>query len=198
MNIKTTLGLVAVLILIMGGYFFFSREVSAPADTSLSQVSSPEELLKNATFKVPDTDTVVTLKEGSAMFDVAPDAYVTGSVTLAEGATALWQGKGRSDLSTVIAVNTGGTGIFLYLVLFDVSDTVLTEKSFIFLGDRIGIDHIGVGELVHGNADYRLTLQTREREENEAYAAVPTVPRIRTFYVTDQLLEEVETDVDDS
>ena len=84
-------------------------------------------------------------------------------------------------------------------MLFDVSGDAFTKKSEILLGDRINITHLGIGELVHDSeANYRITVQTLVREEGEPFANEPTIEETRTFYVTDQILEEVEVGKDDT
>lgn len=191
--------LVVAVVLALAGALLVNKykEATYPTDV-IEEASNPLELLNKATLVVPDTNTTVTLVDGAAQFVVGSEGSSPGSIVLQDGLFVEWKGESRSDIAAVVAVNTGGTGVFLYLVLFDASGNTLTQKSFEFLGDRIGVTSIGVGELVHGAADYRITVETLVRKEGEAYAAVPTVEQTRTFYVTDQVLEEVDVGSDDT
>ena len=98
------------------------------------------------------------------------------------------------DLSTILSVTSGGSGTFYYLVLFDVSGDQLTKKSEVLLGDRIKVTDIGIGEMVHADAQYHVGVGTLERKESNSMADDPTIEKVRIFYVTDQILEEMKSD----
>ncbi|MES2135309.1 MAG: hypothetical protein V4449_03660 [Patescibacteria group bacterium] len=188
---KGTWIVLGIGILVATGAFVITKQAEAPTVGTDVQTTSPSELLKGANFTVPDSDVSVSLVNGEATFP-------NGNILLLDTLTAEWKKDERKDLVAVFAVNTGGTASFLYLVLFDVNGDILTKKSEGFLGDRINITHVGIGELVHGGADYRVTVQTLERKENEPFSATPSVEKTRTFYVTDQKLEEIEVGRDDT
>ncbi len=190
---------IIIAILVVTGAFIFIQKAEAPTVVGDETADVSIELLKKATFKVPDSDTAVSLVNGEASFELAPGSAAEGTVLLLDEMTAQWKKDGRTDVSTILAVNTGGTATFLYLVLFDIEGDTVTKKSEVFLGDRINITHIGVGELVHDSgADYRVTVQTVVRKDGEPFAATPSVQVTRTFYVTNQTLKEIEVGGDDT
>lgn len=192
---------VVIIIIILGVIVVLNfGDNGAPEEvTDVDKITTPFTLLKNEEIIVPGTDTVATLLGGRASFEVAPDSASRGSVTLLDDFSSEWTKEDRKDLAVIFAVNTGGTGTFYYLVLFDVTDNTFTKKSEMLLGDRIRVTKVGIGELVHDpDADYRVTVQTLIREEDDSFATEPTVPETRTFYVTNQLLEEVEVGKDDT
>ncbi len=194
-----------ILILIGIGAFALLKKDETSSEVPPLTITEEEDsvsagtLLQNATITVPDSDAVVTLKDGEAMFSIEAGSADEGMVTVVDDMSAVWGKKGRTDLAAILAVNSGGTGTFYYLVLFDVSGNTFTKKSEAFLGDRIEVSRVGIGELVNdSNADYRVTVQTLVRGEGEPFTATPTVAKTRTFYVTNQKLEEVEVGRDDS
>ncbi len=189
--------IVAVLIgAVVAGYWFVN-EAQAPVKEIEEGMSAIDTVL-HATLQVPELDAVVTLKDGEAFFEIAPESVAQGSISLIPNTIAEWSTGARKDVSAAFAVNSGGSGVFVYMVLFDASGDTLVKKSEAYLGDRINITRVGVGELAHGDADYRITVQTLERKDGEAYASTPSVAKTRTLYVTDQGLEEIEPGRDDS
>jgi hypothetical protein len=197
---KIILVVVAVVVLLAIGMFAFGKDKQRDTETDTVLDTSVESLtgLGNAEIIVPDSDVTVTLSNGEAAYTLE-GTPVSGHVTLVDDMFAQWSEGDRSDMAAVFAVQPGGSGTFYYLVLFDVDGDVFTKKSEVLLGDRIQVEHVGIGELVHDpEADYRVTVRTLVRAENEPLAAAPTVSETRTFYVTNQQLEEVEVGRDDS
>ncbi len=79
-------------------------------------------------------------------------------------------------------VNSGGTGQFLYVALFDVKNNRHTSSAYI--GDRVGIDSISMsGEKIKVNFKNRL--------DSESFASVPTIPSQVVLEVKDQKLTEL-------
>ena len=202
-DMKTIVWIIILVILIGAVTVIFTGDKTPKEvidiNTSDTESLTPFMLLKNAEITVPDSDTVVTLTDGKGSFEIVPDSASLGRVTLLDDMSAQWSKEDRTDLAVILAVSTGGTGTFYYVVIFDVSDDVLTQKSEMLIGDRIKVTRVGIGELVHDpEANYRVTVKTLVREEGEPFAAEPTVPKTRTFYVTNQILEEVEVGKDDT
>lgn len=176
-----------------------AADAAPPATAVPGRTGAAPTRLQTATLTIPGEEIRVTLAAGQASFEVAPGSATRGRVWLVPGMAALWEGKGRSDLAAAIAIDAGGSGTFYHLVLFDASGDRLRQRSDAFLGDRVEVTRIGIGELVHDpEADYRITVQTHVRRGDEPLAARPTVPETRTFYVTRQRLEEVEVGRDDT
>lgn len=151
------------------------------------------EQFKNAKISAPETHKMVQLTDGIGFYEIVPDSASRGEVLVIDGLSTLWQeGPDRTDFAAIVTLNSGGTGRFYYLTLFNVSGNSFTKKSEVFLGDRIEVTHMGLGELVHGpDVNYRITLKTLERNESDSMASKPTVEKTRVFYVTEQILEEI-------
>ena len=147
--------------------------------------------LTNSFLLAPETNVGASLDKGQGSYDLIVGSASHGKVTVLDFHT-LWEHGPTVDLAAIAAVDRGAAGTFFYLVLFDVSAGVFTKKSEIFLGDRIEIRAMNIGEpILELNAKYRITVQTVERNENEATAATRAVEQARTFYVADQVLKEI-------
>ena len=79
-----------------------------------------------------------------------PDIYATGDLT----------GDGIEEAIVAVALNSGGSGLFFYLVVFSSADGIPTNVATIRLNDRVRIDSLEVdgGRLIadlveHGNDD---------------------------------------------
>ncbi|MFC1730774.1 hypothetical protein ACFL6I_10620 [candidate division KSB1 bacterium] len=195
----TICGIVGIfLIIILAGIYKFNfTNDDIYVNLGNEEIVKYDEL-KNITISIPDSPEIkVQLLEGSAEFTI-PETTAVGFATLSSE-YAVWERENRTDFVSILNVNYGGSGTFQYLLLFDVADGVFVQKSEALLGDRIAITKVGIGELVHDpEANYRVTVQTLVRNEGEPFVTTPTKPETRTFYVTDQALEEVEVGRDDS
>jgi len=155
-------------------------------------------LFKNSEILAPENNKSVQLTDGTGSYEIVPESASRGNLTVLDQ-YSVWKNGLNTDLLTVVAVNNGGSGTFYYLTLFDISGEVFTKKSEILLGDRIKVTSVGIGELVHDpEAEYRVSVQTLVRDEGESFATEPMVEDTRTFYVTKQILEEVEVGRDDT
>jgi hypothetical protein len=184
-------GLAAAVV--VAGVFAWVNHPAAP-----DVPPEPSAAFGSAEIQVPGSGARVRLMDGKASFELAPGSPARGSVELVDGMVSVWKKGERTDTTAILAVNSGGSGTFYYLALYDGAGEAMTKRSEVFLGDRIKVTRIGVGELVNGSADYRLTVQTLVRKENEPFTAQPSVALTRTFYVENQILKEVVPGRDDS
>jgi hypothetical protein len=188
------MGVAAVLI--VGGALAWTKNVRTGPDAGVpGAVESATTTFREAEIEVPGSGPRVKLADGKASFEMAPGSAARGSVEVMDGMVATWKKDGRVDIAAVLAVQNGGSGTFYYLAVYDGS---LVKKSEALLGDRIKVTRMGIGELVNGSADYRVTVQTLVRKEGEPFTAEPSVSATRTFYVEDQILKEVAPGRDDS
>jgi hypothetical protein len=194
MKIKPWMPGLAAAVVVVGVFAW----VSHPAAPDTVIPPEPADAFGSAEIQVPGSGAKVRLMDGKASFELAPGSAARGSVELVDGMVSVWKKGERTDTAAILAVNTGGSGTFYYLALFDGAGGAMTKRSEVFLGDRIRVTRIGMGELVHGSADYRLTVQTLVREEGAPFTDAPSVPITRTFYVENQALKEVATGQDDS
>ncbi|MBC8464809.1 MAG: hypothetical protein H8D63_00315 [Parcubacteria group bacterium] len=160
---------------------------------------SPFVLLQNTMITAPGTDVSVRLVNGVGSYEIVPGSASQGVVRVLDDVFAIRKEGDRTDMAVILVSDSGGSGVFYYLALFNVVGGEVQKTSESFLGDRIVVEGIGVGELVHGpDAEYRLSVRTFVRKKAEPMASEPTVSNIRTFYVTNQVLEEVEVGKDDT
>lgn len=155
-------------------------------------------MLDNQNIALPDNTSRVQLQHGTGEFEIAPGAS-KGRVTLIEGSQYVWQSAGRTDLITAMAIDNGGSGSFSYIAVYAQKDGSLALNDSAFLGDRVKITSVGIGELVHDkNADYRITIQMLERADGAPMASEANVPSTRIFYVTNGKLEPASPIRDDT
>lgn len=89
-----------------------------------------------------------------------------------------------------MAIDNGGNGAFSYISIYSQKDGNVTLDDSVFIGNRIKITSVGIGELVHDrNADYRITIQLLEHADDAPMASEPDVPSTRIFYVTNGKIE---------
>ena len=170
-----------------------TRVVKKLTYTPTYRIARSFESLKNASILAPETNKEVNLIDGKGSYEIVPGSVSRGEVTVLNQYT-LWEYGPTMDLSTILSVTSGGSGTFYYLVLFDVSGDQLTKKSEVLLGDRIKVTDIGIGEMAHADAQYHVGVGTLERKESNSMADDPTIEKVRIFYVTDQILEEMKSD----
>ena len=207
-NSRTVVTILVVLAVATGvAFLLYTRNTEAPVSDGGQTL--PQEktttvlptlaLLTNAEISVPYSGQRVQLTDGSGLYAPIDGGELDGDVTLIDGVYTAWTEGGRADLAAVFAVHSGGSGTFYYLVLFDVTEDIVMKKSEMFLGNRIGIEGMYVGELVHdANADYRITVRTQVRAKGAPFSDIPTLTEVRTFYVTDQILKEIIVGSDDT
>lgn len=166
-------------------------ETASQLKQGSTEARSSVHMLDNIEIRVPDVAEPVQLRDGTGEFQVAPGSS-KGRVTLIEGTQRTWQSSNRTDLITAMTINSGGSGTFTYIALYSIKDGAAKLEDSAFLGDRIKVTSVGIGELVHDpNADYRITVQILERGENEPMAVEPDTQSKRIFYVTNGKLTPV-------
>ncbi len=109
----------------------------------------------------------IALTDGSAT-EPLPDSDAMLTVDVADSLAADLDGDGVDDAVIVLAVNTGGTGVFHYAygVFADPEQTVVTNA--VALGDRIAIDTTSVNP-INGTA----TIRYRDHSDQAAFAEAP-------------------------
>lgn len=206
MNKKGILGLVIVIILVVAGYMVFgnkntgsvsntgdskevvsndsgvTKETFAPV-TKDSTDTSLLSKLKNASVLAAETGTRVALVNGSAKFT---DGDVKGTITLGEVAVETSTSGVKYALSS-LSVNSGASGTFKYVVLFENKDGAFADKSYALVGDRVNITGIradvvsdtkGVNQIV-------VSVSYLDHDKGEPLSGNPSVPRTKIFVVED-------------
>jgi len=213
MNKKTiiVIAVIIAIIIIAGSLLLSSSEKDQPENDTATTSETNEETtlindrgsieifegLKNATITAPGTDEEIVLINGEGSIEIEPGAASRKNVMLLDHAYATWQKGNRTDIATLLKENSGGSGTFYHLAIFDVQDNIFTKKSEVFLGDRIQVDNMRIDEIEDdSDAEYRITVQTLDREKDDTLSSPPTIERIRIFDVSNQELQEAEDDED--
>lgn len=98
--------------------------------------------LKNATYSIPEQGNV-TLTNGSYTRKSGDPLSVTLGNKMAIGDI---NGDGVQDAAVVLRVNTGGSGVFVYLAVLVDNNNTLNNISTLFLGDRVQVKSLSILE----------------------------------------------------
>jgi hypothetical protein len=200
-NFKTiTILLLLLVAVVIGGYVYITylknptfkslfgdQASSTPVTLSLGEA---EQLLKTATIDLDDVSQGVTLVNGNAEFS-AEDTPIKGSVTLGNIIEIQKVGD-RVDVLTTMVVDYGGSGNFVYLVLFENKQGKLVQKSMVLLGDRVKVSEVETGNSIKTGVDYLVDVFILDRGENESMATVPSVPKTINLSVKSGQLSVIE------
>lgn len=145
--------------------------------------------LKNIVMTVPDTKTVIQLKNGEADYKVDPSSESLGSISLSQPYTirdipSTTKSDARTDIISPLTVESGGSGSFQYVELFSWNGEKLLEKSFAFLGDRISIENVSTKNGT-SNVEYYVVVDYLVRNDDEPMSDEPTHKRETTIPVVD-------------
>jgi hypothetical protein len=204
MNKKGILGLIVIIILGVAGYVIFggsssssvsntggstapstntapvSKDTFAPVTKDSTDVSLLGRL-KSASVSAAETGTRVALSGGSAKFS---DGDVKGTITLGDIAVEA-TASGSKYVIASLAVNSGASGTFKYVVLFEDKNGTLTDKSYAIVGDRVNVTGIRADVVsdTKGAQQVVVSVSYLDHDKGEALASAPTVPRTKIFVV---------------
>jgi hypothetical protein len=139
--------------------------------------------LKSASVAATESGAKVALVNGSATFS---EGSVKGTLTLGDVAVEK-EVSGAKYVVTSLAVNSGGSGTFKYVVIFEDKGNSLTDKSYALVGDRVVITGIRVDTVAGGNGkDLAIvTVDYLDFDKGEPLAGRPTVPHKKIFVAED-------------
>lgn len=185
--------------LIVGGYFIFkklSQEQTPRCEegyrfvpsTQTCELITSEELTLDFTkiqVQIPDTLQLMTLQK-EAQEGQYSVSYKTSSSSDVEGFVSLKQSDvvyySENLILVPIIINSGGTGNFVYVGLFDIK--INKHLDSVFIGDRVGIDTL---EIKNNTA----RVLFKKRLNSESFAATPTIPTEIVLEVKDNSLVEL-------
>jgi len=164
---KSVVGLFAGLLVLLGG----CQSPSKKEDTTK---------LKNMTLQIKDlSDKPVKLVDGVFKGDHL-------SVYVVDAATANFNDDGLSDGVVVVALNSGGSGMFRILCLVYDNGIEKVQVDQALLGDRIKITNLSVdGDLV--------TIEYLDRAKGQPLSEKPTIQKIVKYRVQDMKLKKCTT-----
>ncbi|MDO8579553.1 MAG: hypothetical protein Q7R72_01630 [bacterium] len=198
MNKKGIIVIIIIIVLVVIGYMAWgAKNAPAPADTDGSPVSTEEDGVNRDDFAVTDKDTTdatllarlgsvsvsagesgdrTALVKGMAQFT---SENVKGMIVLGDVAVEKVVGDTKYVV-TSLSVNSGGSGTFNYVVLFEDRDGNLTDKSYSLVGDRVKITGLRADEVSGGLI---VSVSYMDHDKGEPLAAFPTVPRTKILVV---------------
>lgn len=198
MNKKGFISLVIIVVLIVIGFVAWNGDDSPESvDTTSTTTEKEEEGLSRKDFQTTDkdntdqallnrlesvsvsaneSDTRVALSNGKAQF---ASEDVKGTITLGDVAVEKTVGD-MKYVVTSVAVNSGGSGTFHYVVLFEDKDGTLTDKSYSLVGDRVRVTGLRADDVSGGLV---VSVSYMDHDKGEPLAAQPTVPRTKILVV---------------
>ncbi len=164
-------------------------------------LTTSEERLETSVITIPDMkDVLVGLVDGKGVFPLAPGSSAQGMVMLgAERAPMFVEGvlggtSPRADVIAPLYINTGGSGTFVYIVLFQDRGDAALMKSFAFIGDRTEIEYIKVTpEETTSMNEYLVHIGYLVRGDDEPMSATPTISKETIIPIRDGLFVPEET-----
>ena len=141
--------------------------------------------IENALIMVPDTSTQISLVGGRASYGTDVDGGDVTLVKLLGGATI---DPHTSHVFADIAVQSGGTGVFHYVALFEIVDGSIRHTSSHFIGDRVVVGSASV--VSTDNRSYGIRINYLNRAPEQAMTDEPTIPQTLDLTVQNALFVE--------
>jgi|SRR3989344_3558598 len=154
----------------------FKKEKSYSHEEIISSVNS-------STVTIPDTSFAVGLTDGKADFS---DPLVEGSVVVSDPFYTVKNGE-VYDVFAVMTYNTGGSGEFVNVALFQVVKGKAIFRGSYPVGDRVIVDDItkSLGEYEDG---YAIDVNYVDRTADESMADEPTDFRTLTLEIKNHMI----------
>lgn len=142
----------------------------------------------NATFTFEDSEfdapTEVTLTNGKNLTPLAPDSEANQEIILdTKNAFGDVNADGKEDKVVLLVQSGGGTGVFTYVAAYVSGPVRYKGSNAIFIGDRIIPTSITISSGV-------IAVNYLDRQDNEPYAAEPTVSKTKTLVYSNGKLVE--------
>ncbi len=199
---KKIISIVILLALIGAGVYFFvdKKRVSTTCEPGFRFVPSTQKCepvesenlddkisldFTKLKIQIPDSNIQVELKKDAETTKYS-NTYSDPEVPMMQGFVSL-DSKDVSQYSSdfvlvPFVVNSGGTGQFQYVGLFDLNKNI--HLSSVFVGDRLGVSSI----LMSGE---KVKVNFKNRLDSESFAATPTIPSQIVLEIKDQKLQEL-------
>ena len=169
--------IVTVVIIIAIAIFFIARSQFSDLYGSASgQIFSDE---KNSAFVIDDQ--VITLKDGKAIIETDPSSTYR---YFGNGATGDLNGDKIPDTAFLVTAETGGSGLFYYVVVAIQNNAGYKALNPIFIGDRIAPQSTQIQSGV-------LTVNYADRKEGEPFTTSPSLGKTLKLKISEGKLVEV-------
>ncbi len=147
------------------------------AKHNTSSKEKPIAAVNSSIVTIPDTSFAVTLIDGKGEFS---DDVVEGTVSVSEPYFSVKSGSAY-DTFAVMTYNTGGSGEFVAVALFQIKDGKATYRGSYPVGDRVKVENIT--KLSGDKINYSISVSYLDREEGVPMAEAPTVQKTLAFNV---------------
>jgi len=142
-------------------------------DARLSMISA----VNSSTITIPDTSFAVALTDGKGEFS---DSVTEGSVQISEPYYYV-NSDGGQDAFAVMTYNTGGSGEFVAIALFQTKDGKAVYRGSYPVGDRVMVKEIS--KISGDQRNYVISVNYMDRSEDQPLAEAPDSPKTLTFNV---------------
>jgi len=191
-NKKTTKIIIAVLLLVIIALVVYVFVDSKDAkQNKFANIDNSATSTKNVNFDPLNftytlEDEKVTLVDGISKTDIVPGSVEKLETTVFEKpAVGDLNGDKKNDSALLLVQDSGGTGLFYYLVAVVSDAGVVKNTNSIFIGDRI--DPVSI--LIE---DGKVKLSYIDRNVDEPMTAEPTVKITKYLEVKNNILAEVK------
>lgn len=130
------------------------------------------EKIKNTSIIVPETTTQISLVDGRASYGTLLDG---GDVAFVKLIGSVPIDEQVSHIFADIVVQSGGTGAFHYICIFEVSGSRMTHLSSYFIGDRVNVSS-AMATPAH-NRSYDVDVTYLDRSIDQAMSEDPTIEK---------------------
>ena len=186
---KVIIGILILIIVLLAVYIFVNNK--GPKENKFVNINTSATSTKNVNFD-PLNFTYdvegekIKLVNGNSVSDVVPgSAEKLETTTFDKPAVGDLNGDGKNDSAILLVQDSGGTGLFYYLVAVINDAGVGKNTNSIFIGDRIEPVSIVI-------KDSRVELNYIDRNPNDPMTADPTVKVKKLFEVKGTSLVEVK------
>ena len=179
--------LLAVLVLVIDGvYLFTPKPSSAPAPAGSAAPTSQSFDPKNSTFTIDGQS--VTLANGVLEVAIPNSSAKVVTRYFGNEATGALDGNGSNDVAFLVTQETGGSGVFYYVVAALKTASGYKTTNAVLIGDRIAPQSTRIqSDTKELDVDYA------DRKPGEPMTAQPTVGEELKLQVTaDGILQALE------
>ena len=186
---KIIIGILVLIIIVLVIYVFVNNKNSDQSkfiNINASATSTKNTNFDPLNFTYDIEGEKIKLVDGNSVSDIAPGSVEKlETTTFDKPAIGDLNKDGKNDSAILLVQDSGGTGLFYYLVAVINDVGVIKNTNSIFIGDRI--DPVSV--LINDN---KIELNYIDRNPNDPMSAEPTVKVKRLFEVKGVNLVEVK------
>ena len=187
---KIIIGILLLIIVVLAVYVFIENkqrpEVNKFLNVNTSATSTKNINFDPLNFTYDIEGEKIILVDGTSTQDIVPGSAEKLETTVFEKpAVGDLNGDGKNDSAVLLVQDSGGTGLFYYLVAVFNDVGVIKNTNSIFIGDRIEPVSVVI-------KDNKIELSYVDRNAGDPMTAEPTVKITRSFEIKNRELKEVK------